>query len=40
MKRRNAYFSVGNTEGNRPLGRPRRKWERNNKVDLKRKVTL
>ena len=38
MRRRNAYvISVGNTEGNRPLGRPRRKWERNNKMDLKAK---
>jgi len=27
----------GNTEGNRPLGRPRRKWECNNKMDLKEK---
>jgi len=25
---------VGKTEGNRPLGRPRRRWEDNIKVDL------
>jgi hypothetical protein len=26
---------VGKTEGKRPLGRPRRRWEGNVKVDLK-----
>jgi len=25
---------VGNTEGKNPLGRPRRRWEDNNKMDL------
>jgi hypothetical protein len=25
---------VGKPEGNRPLGRPRRRWEDNNKMDL------
>jgi hypothetical protein len=34
-KERKVYrFSVGNTEGNRPLGRPRRRWE-DGKVDLR-----
>jgi len=38
MRRRKAYvIFVGNTEGNRPLGRPRRKWECNNKMNLKEK---
>jgi hypothetical protein len=33
---RNAYkISVCKAEGNRKLGRPRRKWEDNIKVDLK-----
>jgi hypothetical protein len=26
---------VGKPEGERPLGRPRRRWEDNNKMDLK-----
>jgi hypothetical protein len=26
---------VGKPEGKRPLGRPRRKWEDNNKMDLR-----
>jgi len=26
---------VGKPEGKRPLGRPRRRWEDNNKMDLK-----
>jgi hypothetical protein len=26
---------VGRTEGKRPLGRPRRRWNDNNKMDLK-----
>jgi len=25
---------MGKTEGKRPLGRPRRRWEENNKMDL------
>jgi hypothetical protein len=34
-ERRSAYkFVVGKTEGRRPLGRPRRRWEDNIKVDL------
>jgi hypothetical protein len=38
VRRGNAYvIFVGNTEGNRPLGRPRRKWECNNKMYLKEK---
>jgi hypothetical protein len=33
---RYAYkFFIGNPEGNRPLGRPRRRWEDNIKMDLK-----
>jgi hypothetical protein len=36
-KRRNAYrMLVGKPEGRRPLGRPRRWWVRNIKMDLKR----
>ena len=32
---RGAYrVFVGRTEGKRPLGRPRRRWENNTKVDL------
>jgi hypothetical protein len=32
---RNAYsILVGKSEGNRPLGRPRRKWVDNIKLDL------
>ena len=27
-------FMVGKPEGKRPLGRPRRRWEDNNKMDL------
>jgi hypothetical protein len=35
-KKRNAYrISVGNPEGKRPLGRPRRKWVENIKMDLR-----
>jgi hypothetical protein len=26
---------VGNPEGKRPLGRPRRRWVNNNKIDLR-----
>jgi hypothetical protein len=34
-EKRNAYRTlVGNTEGRRPLGRPRRRWEDNIKIDL------
>jgi hypothetical protein len=34
-ERRNAYkILVGNPEGRRPLGRPRRRWVDNNKMDL------
>jgi hypothetical protein len=34
-ERREVYrVLVGNTEGNRPLGRPRRRWEDNSKKDL------
>ena len=33
---RNAYrVLVGKTEGKRPLGRPRRRWEDNIKMDLR-----
>jgi hypothetical protein len=35
-EKRNAYsILVGNPEGKRPLGRPRRRWVDNNKMDLK-----
>jgi len=35
-ERRGAHgISVGEPEGKRPLGRPTRKWEDNNKMDLK-----
>jgi hypothetical protein len=34
-ERRGAYRAlVGKPEGRRPLGRPRRRWEDNNKMDL------
>ena len=34
-ERRGVYRGlVGNPEGNRPLGRPRRRWEDNIKMDL------
>jgi hypothetical protein len=32
---RNSYILVGKREGKRPLGRPRRRWENNIKVNLK-----
>jgi hypothetical protein len=31
---RGAYILVGRPEGRRPLGRPRRRWEDNIKMDL------
>jgi hypothetical protein len=35
-EKRNAYrISVGKPEGKRPLGRPRRRWEDNIKMDLR-----
>jgi hypothetical protein len=35
-EKRNAYrILVGNREGNRPLGRPRRRWVGNIKIDLR-----
>jgi hypothetical protein len=35
-EQRNPYrILVGNLEGRRPLGRPRHKWEDNNKMDLR-----
>jgi hypothetical protein len=35
-KKKNAYRSlVGKPEGKRPLGRPRRKWEDNIKMDFR-----
>jgi hypothetical protein len=35
-ERRGAYRTlVGKPEGRRPLGRPRRRWEDNNKMDLR-----
>jgi hypothetical protein len=35
-KKRSAYrISVGNPEGKRPLGRPRRRWEDNIKMNLR-----
>jgi hypothetical protein len=35
-KRRGAYrVLVGKPEGRRPLGRPRRRWEDNIKMDIK-----
>jgi hypothetical protein len=35
-EKRNAYrISVGNPEGKRPLGRPRRRWEDNIRMNLR-----
>ena len=35
VDRRGPYrLSVGNPEGKRPLGRPKRRWENNVKIDL------
>jgi hypothetical protein len=36
-KVRNAYILVGNTDGKRPLGRPRHRWEDNIKMNLREK---
>ena len=33
-ERRIQGFWLGKTEGKRPLGRPRRRWEENNNMDL------
>jgi hypothetical protein len=36
VEKRNAYrILVGNSEGKRPLGRPRRRWVDNIKMDLR-----
>jgi hypothetical protein len=36
VEKRNAYkILVGKPEGKRPLGRPRRRWEGNIKIDLR-----
>jgi hypothetical protein len=36
MERRGAYRALlGKPEGSRPLGRPRRRWEDNIKIDLR-----
>jgi hypothetical protein len=36
-EKRNAYtILVGKPEGNKPLGRPRRRWVDNTKIDLNR----
>jgi hypothetical protein len=37
-KRNVCRLSVGNPEGKRPLGRPRRGWVNNVKMDLREKV--
>jgi hypothetical protein len=38
-ERRDAYRAlVGKPEGRRPLGRPRRRWEDNNKIDLRERL--
>jgi hypothetical protein len=35
-EKKNAYrILMGNPEGKRPLGRPRRRWEDNIKIDIK-----
>jgi hypothetical protein len=35
-EKRNAYrILVGKTEGKRSLGRPRRRWVKNNEIDLR-----
>jgi hypothetical protein len=35
-EKRNAYrILVGKPEGKKPLGRPRRRWVNNNKMDLR-----
>jgi len=35
---KNAYILVGKSEGKRPLRRPRRRWENNIRMDLKKIV--
>jgi hypothetical protein len=36
-EKRNVYrILVGKPEGERPLGRPRRRWEDNNRIDLRK----
>jgi hypothetical protein len=38
VKKRNVYkILVGKPEGNRPVGRPRRRWEDNIRMDLREK---
>jgi hypothetical protein len=37
-KRKVYRLLVGKAEGNRPLGRPRRRWEVNNKMDIRERV--
>jgi hypothetical protein len=37
-RRMHTGLLVGNAEGTRPLGRPRRKWNDNIRLDLKEKV--
>jgi hypothetical protein len=32
---RNAHIFVGKPEGKRPFGRPRRRWQDNNRLDLR-----
>jgi hypothetical protein len=35
LERRGVYkVLMGKSDGKRPLGRPRRRWEENNKIDL------
>jgi hypothetical protein len=34
-KEKACWISVGNPEGNRPLGRPRRKWKNNITTDVR-----
>jgi hypothetical protein len=34
-RKRNAYISVGKPNGNSPVGRPKRRWEDNIKINLK-----
>jgi hypothetical protein len=40
-EKRNAYrVLVGKPEGKRPLGRPRRRWEDNIRMDLRQNVVV